>query len=260
MLDLLLGRFSFLLCLATLLAGMELGRFVRRRQLARGTPSEEPPGFGVVDGAVFGLMALLLGFSFSGASTRFETRRAQVVEEANAIGTAWLRLDLLPDSTRRPLQAQFRQYLDARIAGYRAMPDTAAAGAAFARAIALQPAIWADAVAATQAAPQSPPAILLLPAINAMFDIASTRLAVMRGHMPELIFQLLLLLVLCCAVLAGYAITDAGPRNWLHILGFATVLAITLLVIVDYEYPRAGRITLSVYDEVMVQLRASMGD
>lgn len=243
--------------LVALLLALELGRWLRLREL-RGKPDAPAGSFGPVDGAVFGLMGLILGFSFAGAGSRFESRRQLIVQEANAIGTAWLRLDVLPEAARAPLQAKFRDYTDARIAGYHAFPDTVAANEAFARAKAMQSAIWSEALAAAVAMPTTAGTILLIPALNAMFDDATTRNAALRAHLPMTIFALLILLVLCCGVLAGYGITTGGPRNWLHLLGFSGVITIMLWVITDYEYPRLGRITLTAFDQVMVDVREGM--
>jgi hypothetical protein len=105
---------------------LEIGRRIGLRRLA--TDSEGArQGFGVVEGAVFGLMGLLIAFTFSGAASRFDTRRQLVVEEANAIGTAYLRLDLLPPSTQAALRENFRRYVDARLEVYRKLPDMVAA-------------------------------------------------------------------------------------------------------------------------------------
>jgi hypothetical protein len=92
----------------------EAGRRLGLRRLARGSEAA-PAGFGVVEGAIFALMGLLIAFTFSGAASRFDTRRHLVVEEANAIGTAYLRLDLLPASTQTALRESFRQYVEARL-------------------------------------------------------------------------------------------------------------------------------------------------
>jgi hypothetical protein len=251
--------FFFGLFFAGLMLALELGRRVRLREI-RAKQDVEPARFSIADGAVFGLMGLLLAFTFAAAGGRFEARRQLLVDEANAVGTAWLRLDLLPDSARRPLQASFRQYVDARLAGYRAMPDTLAARREFTRAAGMQQAIWSGAVAATEAAPTPAPSLLLLPALNAMFDIATTRMAAMRAHLPGVIFGLLFFLVLCCGVLAGYGMTHSGPRNWLHTLGFAAVFVITLYVIADYEYPRWGFINLASSDRPLIEVRQGMGD
>lgn len=251
------GGFPILTFVVALVLSLELGRWLRMRQL-RGKPNTAAGSFGAVDGAVFGLMGLILGFSFAGAGSRFETRRELIVQEANSIGTAWLRLDVLPEAARAPLQARFRDYADARIAAYRALPDTVAAREAFGRARGMQGAIWSEALAAAVAMPTTSGTILLLPALNAMFDDANARDAALMAHLPVTIFMLLIFLVLCCGVLAGYGITTGGPRSWLHLVGFSAVLTIMLYVITDYEYPRRGRITLAAFDQLMVDVRDGM--
>jgi hypothetical protein len=243
--------------LLLLLLALELGRWLRMREL-RGRPDAAAGSFGPMDGAVFGLMGLILGFSFAGAASRFESRRLLIVQEANAIGTAWDRLDLLPEASRAPLQAKFRDYVDARIAAYRAFPDTVATKQAFVRAKAMQGQIWPEALAAAAVLPTTAGTILILPALNAMFDSANARDAALRAHLPVSIFALLIFLVLACGVLAGYGITTGGPRNWVHLLGFSAVITIMLNVITDYEYPRRGRITLAAFDQLMVDVREKM--
>jgi hypothetical protein len=103
-------------------------------------------GLGAVEGAVFGLRGLLIAFTFSGAASRFEARRQLVAEEANAIGTAYLRIDLLAADKQPAMRDLFRRYLDARLAVYRKIPDISAAKAELARADGLQRLIWTNAV------------------------------------------------------------------------------------------------------------------
>ena len=99
---------------------LELGRRLGSRRLqsesARG-------GFGAVEGAIFALFGLLVAFTFSGAASRFDSRRALVADEANAIGTAYLRLDLLASGDQSDLREMFRGYLDSRLEVYRKLPD-----------------------------------------------------------------------------------------------------------------------------------------
>ena len=97
---------------------------------------------------VFGLLGLLIAFTFSGAATRFDDRRHLVRQEANIIGTAWLRLDLLPDTPRENLRNLFRRYLDSRLETYDRLPDLDAFRAGLARSGQLQNEIWSKAVAA----------------------------------------------------------------------------------------------------------------
>src|SRR5438034_9907293 len=120
---------------------LEVGRRIGVQRLAQ-NPEGAEAGVAVVDGAVFALLGLLIAFTFSGAASRFDTRRQLIVEETNAIGTAWLRLDLLPASAQPLLRDEFRKYLDARLAAFRKIPDLAAANAELTRAGALQNDIW----------------------------------------------------------------------------------------------------------------------
>src|SRR6185436_2662580 len=88
---------------------------------------------GAVEGAVFGLMGLLIAFTFASAAVRFETRRNLIVEEANDIGTAYLRVDLLPAEVQPALREAFRRYVDVRLEVYRKIPNLTAAQAELAR-------------------------------------------------------------------------------------------------------------------------------
>src|SRR5262245_40593984 len=123
--------------------GLRIGRRRRDRSVPKPGGSLAP-----VDTAVFGLMGLLIAFTFSGAAERFDVRRRLIAEETNAIGTAYQRLDLLPASAQPKLREQLRKYLDARLAFFQKLPDLRAAGIEFAKANALQNEIWSEAVAA----------------------------------------------------------------------------------------------------------------
>jgi hypothetical protein len=250
----LLSRLLFPVLLVAFLLALEAGRVLRRRHLARRPPgADDGASFQVVQGAVFGLMGLLLAFAFSGASSRFDLRRQLALDEANALGTAWLQLDLLPDSARGPLQGQLRAYAEARIAVHRAMPDAGAAARAGATADSLQQLIWPAAVRAAQAAPTPLAGLLLLPALNEAFDVGNARVTYTMVHLPLPILWVLLGMAMACAVLAGYSLASAGPRDWLNSLTFALVATVVLGVILDFEFPRVGRINLARYDEVMVR-------
>ena len=242
---------------AAILVCWEIGRRIALRRRAR-DPDAEREGFGAVEGAVFGLMGLLLAFSFSGAMARWDVRRELVVEEANDIGTAWLRIDLLPKAAQPELRALFRRYLDARLAAYRAVPDLELVNAELARANALQQDIWARAVEASIAPEGERARILLLPALNAMIDITTTRSVAARTHPPEVINALLIGLVLASSLMAGSAMADSRSRAWLHMLGFALAMSVSVYMIFDLEYPRQGLIRIDAIDQVLVDLRASM--
>jgi hypothetical protein len=221
-------------------------------------PGGAHAGTGAVEGAVFALFGLLIAFTFSGAAARFDVRRHLVVEEANAIGTAYLRLDTVPEAARAELRDRFRRYLDARLETYRSVPDFAAVDAAHARAVTLQGEIWARSVAACGAAGATPCAILLLPALNQMIDITTTRMTATEMHPPSVVTLLLFALGFACAFLAGYSLASGTRRKWPHMLAFAAVTTLTVYVILDFEYPRLGLIRVNAFDHVLADLRAEM--
>ncbi len=100
--------------------------------------------------------------------------------------------------------------------------------------------------------------MLLLPALNAALDTASTRLAATKEHPPNVIFGMLFALCWIGALFAGYGMASSGPRNWLHALFFVTSLTVTLYVIVDLEFPRLGLIRVDAFDEVLQGARNGM--
>jgi len=246
-----------LVLFGVLLALLELGGRLGAREMAR--HPDATAGSGALEGAVFALLGLLLAFTFFGAASRFDDRRKLIVEESNAIGTAYLRLDLLPGSVQPELREAFRRYVDQRLAVYRALPDLTAAAIELARANESQQQIWAK-VVATSTAPGSAPsaAMLLLPALNEMIDITTTRSMAGQMHPPAIVFGLLFALMLLAALLAGYGMAAAKSRNWLYRVAFAFTLAGAAYVILDFEFPRFGLIQVDSFDQVLVDLRQSM--
>jgi hypothetical protein len=236
---------------------LEIGRRLGMR--LKDDSSAAAEGIGAVDGAVFAVLGLLIAFTFSGATTRFDSRRQLIVEETNNIGTAYLRLDVLPADAQPALREGFRRYLDARIETYRKFPDLAAVRESLARGNELQREIWRQTVVAVQAegAPPAAP-MLLLPALNAMIDIATTRTMAAQLHPPTVVFMMLLGLALAASLLAGYGMTGSKVRSRFHMLGFALVMAIAVFVILDIEYPRLGWIRVDAFDQALVDLRESM--
>ena len=245
---------------ATLMVGMvlimEVGRRLGRRR-SRLDEESARAGLGAIEGSVFALLGLLIAFTFSGAAGRFDNRRALIVEETNAIGTAWRRLHLLEPSARASLQEQFRKYLDTRLEAYRLAHDPQRALAKLAEAQETQQRIWSGAIAAAQAEPGKPIMQVLLPALNQMFDVATTRTLSLTMHPPLIIFLMLGACALLAALMAGYGMSR-GSRSWTHIIVFATVMAGSVYIIVDMEFPRLGIIRVDAFDQALTDLRGSM--
>lgn len=252
----LFGGFVAALLFVALLVVQEAGRRLGRRHLAA-DPEGGRLGLTAVDSAIFALLGLLVAFSFNGAASRYEQRRSLIAQEANAIGTAYRRLDLVGDEARAALRGKFRQYLRARLDGYRALPDLEAAYVLLSRSEAVQDEIWSSSVAAAARAGGAAP-MLLLPAINQMIDITTTRTVATQAHPPLTIFLMLGALALLSAFPAGYAMALRATRPTLHMVIFAATLAISIYVILDLEYPRLGLIRIEQADETLVKVLEQM--
>ena len=241
-----------------ILVSAEIGRRIGMARLAR-NPAGLAQGGGSTEAAMFALFGLLIAFTFSGAASRFDDRRQLISEEANAIGTAYLRLDLLPSDAQPPLRELFRRYVDSRYAVYRQAHDTAATEAKLAEAAGLQAEIWNETLAALQSQnlPSSATSLLLV-ALNEMIDITATRQMATQNHPPLIVFLLLTGLSLVCALLVGYGTSANVPRSWLHTLTFAAIISLTVYVIIDLEFPRLGLIRTDAADEMLAEVRESM--
>lgn len=190
--------------------------------------------------------------------TRFDARRQLITQEANCIGTAYTRLDLLPRDLQGPLRDMFGIYLDSRLEVYRKLPDLRAASSELARSEQIQGQIWQQSLAACRQSQSQPATMLLVPALNQMFDIASTRTAVTRIHPPMIVFIMLCIVSLATALLAGCSMAGTRKRNWIYILGFPFIISLTVYVIIDIEFPRIGLIRIDAFDRALVELRESM--
>jgi hypothetical protein len=256
----LFATFASLLAVAlgiAIFALLLVGRAIGRRRAAA-DPEGSSAGLGAVDGAVFGMLGLLIAFTFSGAGSRFDQRRVLIVTETNDIGTAWLRVDLLATDDQPTMRSLFRKYLDARLATYANTGSNELTTAANDEALRLQDAIWKLAVPAvgSSGAPSAP--MLLLPALNAMFDTAEVRRRVTTHHPPLVVYGMLATFAMVGALLAGYGMARARVLSLTHTIGFALVLASTVFVIVDLEYPRLGFIRVDAADVALMDLRRSI--
>ena len=244
----------FLGILVCLVLGRRLGRRAVARHGAAGVPN-----ISSLEAAVFALLGLLIAFTFSGALSRFDVRRNQAVDEANAIGTAYLRIDLLPASTQPPLREAFRKYVDARIETYRALPDVKAAHLELVRSQDLQresgrkPSPLFTCRRTDLAAE-----LLVVPALNQMFDIATVRVVATQIHPPLIVYEMLIALALASALLAGYQSAGReglrlGAQDW-----FRRYRRLYRLRYSRHRYWRLGWVRLDVIHQVLVNVRAGM--
>jgi hypothetical protein len=227
--------------LLLLLAALEAG-FRHGRRAAADADPRATGQVGAVQGALLGLLGLLLAFSFAAAGARFLEKQDLIVKEANAIGTAWLRADLLEEPHRSELRAALRSYTEHRIAVSARLRG--GLDPAFLEQVdALHTRIWAAAIAGVDARLAVMQGVL--PPVNEVIDLHATRIAAGRKHVPGLVMGLLI----SCSVLAiaviGYGSGLGGRRRPALTLPLAILLATALWITIDLDHPRAGLLQLS---------------
>lgn len=243
---------AFLFFILTLVF-YRFGFWLRNKKIKSSKASEDQD-LGSLNGAMMGLLALLMAFTFGMANSRYDTRRQLVVEEANAIGTAILRTDVYPDSIRGVLRGMLKEYLEARIGFYQAGMNTALVYDFFEKGNALSSSIWTTAATYARTDDVTTRTSQLLPALNAMIDIVTTRKAAGEANLPPSILYFLFALCFCVAFMMGY---DKKNRlDWIVATGFSLMLSITIYIILDLDRPRRGLINLDKPNEKMVELRA----
>ena len=227
--------------LVILLLAIEVGfRFGRRAWVKHQAP---PSGqIGAVLGAILGLLGLLLGFSFAAAGARFLERQDLIVEEANTIGTAYLRAGLLADPHRAALRDALRQYTDHRVEISKHLrhgftPDMGA------RIKLLHEQMWDAALAGVQANPDA--TLAVLDPVNDVIDIHSTRIAAGRKHLPALVLDLLIASSILAIGTIGYGAGPTGRRSNALVVPLAVLIAMALWITIDLDQPRAGMLRLS---------------
>jgi hypothetical protein len=242
----------FVSMLACLELGYRLGHAAARRHERAHT------GLGTIEAAIFALLGLLLGFAFAGGMSRMDARRQLIVREANAIGTAYLRLDLLPASTQPALRSLFRAYLEARSQAYR--PGTAldTTDRLIAHAADLQQQIWSRTIAIARDDGSGTVSRVVVPALNDMIDVTTARTVALRTHLPTPILALLLVVALSSALIAGYAMSSRQRRSWLHVMLYAASIAVTVYIVLDLDDPRVGLIRLDAAEAILQQIHDSI--
>lgn len=247
LLDVLTAVGLFLGLLVCLELWFRLGTRARQRR------SDHPDPLSNIQGATLGLLALLLGFSFALAAGRFNDRVQLITREANAIGTAWLRCDLLPDADRDATRTWIRAYTAARIGFYDAT-EAAARAVAVTESEALQQRIWTVFARVAKAVPEQ--AEVLLPPINELIDLHGSRVAAARRHLPGVLLGLLITCSAVSVASVGYGCGVAGKRNEVLTTALAFLIAGTLWAIIDMDHPRKGLIRVG--QQPMLDLQTSL--
>jgi hypothetical protein len=245
-----LGITCLVLMLACSEAGFRIGVLARER-----VDEAMRSRITIFEGAMLGVLGLLIGFTMSMGAARFDTRRQLVVDEANAIGTTWLRSKVMPAPENAEFAGLLLQYVDARVQFTKArnlkeLPQERAIAAR------LQDQLWSRATGFAARDPRSVPAGLLLQTSNQMIDLEATRWASFWSHIPDSVLCANVLIATLAATLLGYGFGVIGRRNMISTLMLALSISSVLTVIVDLDRPWQGYIKVS--QQPMIDLQKQM--
>jgi len=241
--EFLYGQSELLIAIALLIIlvlAAELGYRVGRR--VRAAPTETGRAQGTtIQAALLALFALLLGFTFAMALSRFDLRKLMVVRESNAIGTAALRARCLPAPRRAAANELFCRYVDVRLNVARsANLDTPALKELAAEARRLQGLLWQEAAAAAEADPRSVPAGLFVQAMNDVIDIKGEGDIALANHVPESVLLLLFGFAFLAVGMVAYGNGIVGSRAHVPTAVLCVVIVLVILLIIDLDRPQRG--------------------
>lgn len=211
---------------------------------SRGRDSKLAEGHsGTVQGAVLGMLGLLLGFTFAMSVQRLDNRRALTVDEANAIGTTWLRTDFVKEPLRTEARDLLRRYTEIRLEA-----DHFDDGQDFSKLLMestnIQNRLWEI---ARQTAAEKPDDIsaTFVETLNDTIDLQSTRMAARRNHVPPAVWLLLLVVAGCGSWASGYGSGAGGHRSLFSQIVFPVLIGVVITLIADLDRPRRGLIGIS---------------
>lgn len=226
--------------IAALLAVSEIGRLFGTRTSSRGGENVS-----TLEGAMLGLLALMIGFTFAMALSRFEARRDAVLAEANAIGTAALRARLLPEPQDAEVLALLKEYVEIRLEVTEGAVTLDDLEGIVTRSGSLQEAMWrqAQAVAAQDAG--MVPTGLFIESLNDVIDQHENRFTALRGRVPDVVFLALYAVAAVASGFAGYASGLERGSSRLPVYLTGALIAGVILLIQDLDRPTAGFIMTS---------------
>lgn len=227
--------------------GYRLGRWRHAR-----TEDEKETPVGAMVGSVLALFAFLLAFTFGMAANRFEARRQAVLDEANAIGTTYLRTRLLPQPHRGESARLLREYVDARVGGILIgrVEDV------IKRSEETHERVWSEAAKAAEVQP-GPITGLYIQSLNQMIDMHAVRIqAGTRSRIPTMIWLGLFSLALLSMLSVGYQSGISATRRSPAMAGLVLAFSGVMFLIADLDRPREGFLTVS--QQSLIDLQSSM--
>ena len=232
----------FLIIIAIMLAFAEIGyRLGLRLHVANDVARKGQ--IGGIQGAVLGLLGLLLGFTFAMALERYDTRRGLVVQEASAVGTTYLRASLLPEAHQSPVKDLLRRYVDVRLQYWPLVDDPAQFAAGKRLIDDLQTQLWKHATEAAKEAPNDITATFI-ESLNETIDLDAKRIAALRANIPGGVWLLLIVIAAFGCATTNYGGGADGARSNLGSVFLPLLITVVIVLIFDISHSRVGLIQL----------------
>lgn len=207
-----------------------------------------------ISSSLLGLLALILGFTFAMAGSRYENRKDNLIDEANCFGTALLRSDIYPDSLKNEFKKDFNAYINFRMEYYLLDNDDLKLTSSLKNAAATSDRLWNRATFFAKNKDYFIQSNMMLPALNAMFDSASKSNMVLNSKVPETIVYLLLAFSIIISFFIGYNSGLEKKINTKFITGFCFLICIVIYITLDLDRPRRGLIKLDTEINLMQKL------
>jgi hypothetical protein len=241
-----------LITLAIMLLAVELGFRLGRHRSQR-TQHEKESLVGAAVAATLALVGLMLAFTFGIAGARFEARRQAVLDEANAVGTTYLRASLLPDDRGKTIRSLLRQYVDVRLEAV----QTGRMEEGLRRSAELHNRLWAEAEPIARAHPESIQVGLFIQSLNEMIDLHTTRvMAGIHNRIPQIVWFSLHAINALAMLGIGYHAGLSGNSRSMSFILLAVALTVVMYLVTDLDRPREGMLRVS--QQAIVDLRSSM--
>lgn len=228
--------------------GFRAGRFIQSR-----TDSEVKSLTGSIQASVLGLLALLLGFTFSMSMQRYDNRSMALIDEANAIGTAVLRVQLMPEEFREKASELFKEYIQLRVEiGQIDLTEIEERDIYNKKIADLQNQLWQLAISATDADPRPAKTGAFVKSLNDVIDSQGKRNALLQMQVPEVVLLLLFIVFISSGGFMGYSAGLSGKRIIAPIVLVTLLITLIVFIIIDLDRPKRGLIQVN--QIVMVDL------
>jgi hypothetical protein len=230
------------------LLGVKISNYKKRHN-----PESKSEGIGPLEGALLGLLSLLLSFTFGMSASRYDARRSLIVQESNDIGSVISLCDMYPDSIRTLFRENLKEYVDTRISYYNTTKSEVMNNSVI-KSQQISSKLWKSIVILSRQKPDFTRDNQMITAFCKMTDMVTSRDASRLAKVPELIVFLLIILTIIGAFIVGYG-KKTKKNDWIIIALYSIMTVLTIYTILDLDRPKRGTIRTNIPHEKIIELR-----